>query len=372
MTVDVETVVIGAGVIGLAIARALAQRGQEVMVLERHDRIGSETSSRNSEIIHAGVYYSPGSLRAKFCVAGKAALYRFADENGVTYKRYGKLLTATTDGERDKLAALQHTANQNGVTDLKSLSAGDACQLEPELQCVAAVLSPSTGVIDTHGFLIALEGHLTTAGGQVVLDTDVSSVQRFYSDQGGYQITTSLGDTITCRRLVMAAGLGAQKLADTLNTAPHPYQAPKLYPAKGHYFSLTAPCPFSHLIYPMPTGAWLGVHLTRDFSGRVKFGPDLSWTDNLSYEFEDPDGARKSAFEESIRKFWPALPENALLPDYTGIRPKIYGPDDPVADFAIHGRADHGQYDLVILHGIESPGLTSSLAIADHVSDMLR
>ena len=373
MSPDVETLIIGAGVIGLAIGRTLAERGHDIMVLERNDRIGAETSSRNSEVIHAGIYYPPGSLRAKLCVAGKEALYRFADDNDVAYKRYGKLLTATTMNECKLLNALAANAMQNGIDDLKPLSAGDVRNLEPEVNCVAALFSPSTGVIDSHGLMLAHEGHLTTAGGMVVLNTEASNLQRRnISGSPGFEITTTGGDAITCRNLIIAAGLGAEAVAKKLDTSPHAYSPPKLHPAKGHYFSLTGKSPFSHLIYPIPTGAWLGVHLTLDITKRSKFGPDLEWTNDLSYAFDDPDGARKSAFEESIRKFWPALPDNALVPDYTGIRPKIYGPGETVADFAIHGVSAHGQNNLVALYGIESPGLTSSLAIADYVADLLQ
>lgn len=373
MNPDVETLIIGAGVIGLAIGRTLAERGHDIMVLERNDRIGAETSSRNSEVIHAGIYYPPGSLRAKLCVAGKEALYRFADDNDVSYRRYGKLLTATTMNECKLLNAIAVNAMQNGVGDLKPLSAGDVRNLEPELNCVAALLSPSTGVIDSHALMLALEGHLTSAGGMIVLNTEVSNLQRLsIGGSPGFEITTMDGNDITCRNLIIAAGLGAEVVTKTLDTAPHAYCPPILHPAKGHYFTLTGKCPFSHLVYPIPTAAWLGVHLTLDITGRSKFGPDLEWTNDLSYAFDDPDGARKKAFEESIRKFWPALPDNALVPDYTGIRPKIYGPGETVADFAIHGRDAHGQNNLIALYGIESPGLTSSLAIADYVANMLQ
>ncbi len=372
MSADVETLIIGGGVVGLAIARTLAARGQDVMVLERHDRIGSETSSRNSEVIHAGIYYPPGSLRAKLCVAGKDALYQFAEENGVSHKRCRKLVVASNEDERAGLAALAANAEKNGVGDLKFLTASEARELEPELECVGALLSPSTGVIDSHGLMLALEGHLTANGGHIVLNTTASSIQRTETcGHPAFEITTALGDVMTCRNLIVAAGLGAQEIVETLDTKKQSYRTPKQYLAKGHYFSLATRCPFSHLIYPMPTGAWLGVHLTLDIAGRAKFGPDLSWTNSLSYAFEDEDGERRKAFCQSIRKFWPSMPENVLVEGYTGIRSKIYGPRQPVADFAIHGPESHGQDGLIALYGIESPGLTACLAIGDHVADML-
>jgi len=370
---DIETVVVGGGVIGLAIARALAGNGQDVLVLERHGRIGSETSSRNSEVIHAGLYYSPGSLRAKFCVAGKALLYRFCAESGVAHNRCGKLLVATNEEEIAKLEAIAVTAKKNGVDDLRRLSAEEARRLEPELACVAAYLSPSTGIIDSHGLMLALEGHLTTLGGQVVLNTTVTGLTAPTDETSDFQIETqSAGETtrFTARNLVLAAGFGGTALGRMLVCAPG-YHVPETYPAQGHYYALSGRAPFHHLVYPVPQGAWLGVHLTLDIAGRAKFGPDIAWTDGVSYDFEDADGARRARFEREIRRYWPGLPESALQPDYVGVRPKLYRQGEPVADFAIHGPAQHGLSRLVALYGIESPGLTSSLAIADDVAALL-
>ena len=371
MAADVETVVVGAGVVGLAIARALALKGQEVLVLERHDRIGSETSSRNSEVIHAGLYYPPGSLRARLCVAGKKQLYAFCAENGVAHSRCGKLLVATQDAEIAKLETIAKTASANGVNDLRRMSAEEARALEPEVACVAAYLSPSTGVVDSHGLMLALEGHLTAKGGQVVLN---ASATRLAQREGvGFEIgIDSGGETsrLTAKILVLAAGFGATQLGRTLAYKPG-YTVPETYPAKGHYFSLSGRAPFRHLVYPMPQGAWLGVHLTLDVAGRAKFGPDIEWKDAVSYDFEDADGARRARFEAEIRRYWPGLPEDALQPDYVGVRPKIYREGEPVADFAIHGPAAHGVPGLVALYGIESPGLTSSLAIGDTVAALL-
>jgi len=371
VTADVETVVVGAGVVGLAIARALALKGQEVLVLERHDRIGSETSSRNSEVIHAGIYYPPGSLRAKLCVVGKALLYDFCKENGVAHNRCGKLLVATQDVEIARLEQIAATAAANGVADLRRLSADEARALEPEVVCVAAYLSPSTGVIDSHALMLALEGHLTAKGGQVVLNANVTGLAAREGD--GFQIDIDSGgetSRLTAKTLVLAAGFGGTDLGRML-AYPRDYRVPRTHPAKGHYFSLTGRAPFRHLVYPMPQGAWLGVHLTLDVAGRAKFGPDIEWTDEVSYDFEDPEGERLITFEHEIRRYWPGLPNGALQPDYVGVRPKIYRQGEPAADFAIHGAAEHGIPRLVALYGIESPGLTSSLAIGDHVAALL-
>lgn len=372
MTADLETAVIGGGVVGLAIARELARRGHDVWVLERHDGIGTETSSRNSEVIHAGLYYPPGSLRARLCVDGKALLYRFCAENGVATRRYGKLLVATTSGEADKLDTIAATAHANGVFDLVRLSAGDVRALEPDLACVAALLSPSTGVVDSHGFMLALDGHIGSHGGRVVLNTAVQSLARDAATGDFVLALENLGAAamLTARNVVNAAGLGACALAATLVTR-EAYRPPRLSPAKGHYFALAGRSPFRHLIYPLPDGAWLGVHLTLDIAGAAKFGPDIAWSDRISYDFDDADGARATAFYREIRRYWPGLPDGALHPGYTGIRPKIYPQGAPAADFAIHGRAEHGCDRYIGLYGIESPGLTASLAIAEHVADML-
>jgi len=370
VTADVETVVVGAGVIGLAIARALALGGQEVLVLERHERIGSETSSRNSEVIHAGIYYPPGSLRARLCVAGKAMLYAFCAENGVPHTRCGKLLVATEEVEIARLEAIAANAQENGVDDLRKLSAEEALALEPQLACVAAYLSPSTGVIDSHALMLALEGHLTTRGGQVVLNTTVTDLAAPNDTGGVFRIETqsaSERSTLTARNLVLAAGLSGTELGKML-AYPKDYRVPKTYPAKGHYFTLSGAAPFKHLVYPMPQGAWLGVHLTLDVAGRAKFGPDIEWKDEVTYDFEDAEGMRRITFEHEIRRYWPDLPDGALHPDYVGVRPKIYRQGEPVADFAIHGPDVHGLPRLVALYGIESPGLTSSLAIGAHVA----
>jgi L-2-hydroxyglutarate oxidase LhgO len=367
---DIETVVIGAGVVGLAIARSLALAGQEVVILERHGKIGTETSSRNSEVIHAGLYYPPGSLRARLCVAGKELLYRFCAENGVAHRRCGKLLVATCEAELAKLDAIAANAAQNGVDDLQRLDGAGARGFESELSCVAAYLSPSTGIIDSHGYMQALDGHISTLGGGIVLNCDVVGIAA--SDEE-FKLDTRSGDetsTITCRNLVLAAGLGATKLGQKLKHRAG-YEVPQTYPARGHYFAVDRSVPFRRLVYPMPTGAWLGVHLTLDTGGRARFGPDVEWRDSLDYLFDEDGGRRLARFEAEIRRYWPGLPEGALKPDSVGVRPKIYREGEPAADFAIHGAREHGVPRLVSLYGIESPGLTASLAIGDHVTAML-
>ncbi len=370
---DVETVVVGAGVEGLAIARALANNGHQVFVLEQHDRPGTETSSRNSEVIHAGLYYPQNSLRAELCVRGKALLYAFCNESGIAHRRCGKLLVATSEEEIPKLEAIAANAARNGVNDLQRLSAGEARRLEPDVVCVAAYLSPSTGVIDTHGFMTALEGHLTTRGGQVILGTIVTGLCRPGNGAEDFVIETlSAGETskLTAKNLVLAAGLGGTELGRMLSYAPG-YTVPETYPARGHYYALASAAPFKHLIYPVPKGAWLGVHLTLDVAGRAKFGPDIEWTDHVSYDFDDANGERRRKFEREIRRYWPGLPDDSLQPDYVGVRPKIYRQGEQVADFALHGPTTHGIPRLVALYGIESPGLTASLAIADHVASLI-
>lgn len=370
MAADIETAVVGGGVIGLAIARALARAGHEVMLLERHSRVGTETSARNSEVIHAGIYYPPGSLRAQLCVGGKEMLYAFCAENGVTYKRCGKLLVATQADEIPKLEAIAATAAKNGVGDLKRLSADDVRALEPQVACVAGYLSPSTGIIDSHGLMQALEGHIAASGCTVVLNTEVIGIA---VGDDAFTLETLSGSergSLTARSLVLAGGLGATALGRMLAWRAG-YTLPETYPARGHYFALSGRAPFQRLVYPMPIGAWLGVHLTLDVSGRARFGPDIEWCDSVDYAFDEQSGKRLARFESEIRRYWPALPAGALNPDSVGVRPKLYREGEPVADFAIHGPRQHGIERLVALYGIESPGLTSSLAIGDLVTRLL-
>jgi len=377
MSADVETIVIGAGVIGLAIARKLGSRGQDVLVLERNQLIGAETSSRNSEVIHAGLYYQPGSLRAALCVRGKKMLYSFCHENDVAHKQSGKLLVAASQDELPRLHGINELARKNGVCDLQYLTRTQARRLEPNLECAGAYLSPSTGVIDSHDLMLALEGHLTSTGGQVVLGTSVTNIAT--DGAGLFQLTTTSGDdvsTITCNKLVLSAGLHATRLARLLTNRVG-YNVPQTYPAKGHYFTHAGAPPFSQPIYPMPVGAWLGVHLTLDVAGQTKFGPDIAWMDKsagdagaLDYSFEDEE-KRRHLFAAQIRRYFPDLDIEKLQPGYTGIRPKIYREGEAVPDFAIHDVAHHGHAGLVALYGMESPGLTACLAIAEHVAGRL-
>ncbi len=365
--VDVEIVVVGAGAVGLAIGRALAEKGHEVMVLEQHDLIGSETSSRNSEVIHAGIYYPTGSLRATLCVKGKHMLYDFCRDHAVPHARCTKLLVATHDSQLKKLAQLHETAKANGVPDLEPLSAEAAKALEPELSCVAALLSPSTGVIDSHAYMLTLQGLIEAAGGSVVLRCPVLGIER--QQDGTFKLTTGGAEagSLTCRTLVISAGLHASKLAATL-TPSTGYVPPPTYYAKGQYYALSGRSPFKRHIYPMPDGAWLGLHATVDIGGRCKFGPDIAWIPEIDYSFE-PE--KLAAFLDFIRTYYPGLDVSRLHPDYTGIRPKLYREGEAVPDFFIHSAAVHGIDNLVALYGIESPGLTASLAIGEHVAAVL-
>lgn len=371
MASDIEAVVVGAGVIGLAIAAELADAGQDVLVVERHRTFGTETSSRNSEVIHAGIYYPEGSLRAKLCVEGRERLYAFAETYDVPVNRCGKLLVATTEDEIAQLAALEAKAVRNGVTDLRRLTRDEVRTLEPDVRCVAATLSPSTGIIDGHAFMAALEARLLNAGGEIAYNSELLDISS--GADGEFRLSiSSAGDVseLSCARLVNAGGLGASRVGRMIEYGKSAYTVPNLYPAKGHYFSLSTKSPFKRLIYPMPSPDALGVHLTLDMSGAARFGPDIHWQDDLDYAFVNADERRK-VFAKEIRRYWPSLPEDALMPAYTGIRPKIYAEGTPPADFAIHGRAQHGIPGFVALYGIESPGLTSALAIGSHVASLL-
>ncbi len=367
MSADVETIVIGAGVVGLAIAREHALRGQEVMVLEQHDIIGSETSSRNSEVIHAGIYYPPGSLRAKLCVEGKKKLYAFCAENGVDHKAITKLLVATNDSQVPKLKAIQETAIKNGVHDLEPLTGAQARQLEPEVSCVAAMLSPSTGIVDSHGLMLALQGHAETMGAQVVLNTTVQRIG--LAVDGSYAVTIGGAETttVTARRLIVSAGLHASKLARTMPWSGN-YRPPETYYAVGQYYALDGRSPFTRHIYPMPDGAWLGLHVTVDIGGRCKFGPDIEWITEIDYSFDE---TKIEKFLSFIKTYYPGLDASRLHADYTGIRPKLYREGEPVPDFFLHGPETHGLPGLMLLFGIESPGLTASMALAELVADRL-
>jgi len=359
----VECVVIGAGVVGLAVGRALAMRGREVIVLERHEVIGSEVSSRNSGVIHAGLYYPNGSVKARVCVAGKHALYDFCAGHGVAHARTGKLVVATEDEQIDAMEALVERARGNGVDDLVRLDPREVRELEPEVDCRGALLSPSTGIIDVHDYMLALEGDAEANGAMVALESPcLGGAVRddgIRVDVGGDEPVSLVSDIV-----VNAASLGAHDVARRIRGLD-PVHVPRLHYAKGNYFYLTGRSPFSRLVYPMPSDAWLGVHVGLDLGNRCRFGPDLHWVGSLHY---DVDESRIESFYASIRRYYPALRDGALLPDYTGIRPKIYGPGETAPDFVIQGAETHGIDGLVNLFGIESPGLTSSLAIAEEVA----
>jgi len=361
----VECVVVGAGVIGLAVARRLAQAGHEVIVLEAAEGIGTVTSSRNSEVIHAGIYYRAGSLMARMCVSGKRALYRYCSDHGVPHRNCGKLIVATTPKETAKLQSIRAHAEANGVLDLQTLSGEAARALEPALNCDAALLSPSTGIIDSHAYMLALRGDAEDAGAACAFHTPLL---RAKATSGRIEIEAG-GDapmTLECGLLVNAAGLGAPALAGSIEGMPIDL-IPRAYLAKGNYFACNARAPFSHLIYPVPEPGGLGVHLTLDLAGQARFGPDVEWVDAIDYAV---DPARAERFYPAIRRYWPTLPDGALMPSYSGIRPKIVPPAVAVQDFLIQGPRDHGVDGLINLFGIESPGLTSALAIADHVGDL--
>ena len=362
---QVDCVVIGAGVVGLAVARALSLAGREVMVLEAADAIGTGTSSRNSEVIHAGIYYASGSLKARLCVQGKAMLYDYCAERGIGHRRCGKLIVATSEAEVAQLAGIIDRAAANGVTDLMLLSRAQARANEPQLECVAAIHSPGTGIVDSHALMLALQGDLENSGGLVVLNTSVALVK--YT-QSAIEIITNDGTRLEATKVVNSAGLHAVALASRFSGLD-PAHLPRAFFAKGNYFTLAGRSPFNHLIYPVPQAAGLGVHLTVDLGGQAKFGPDVQWVDSADDLVVDP--ARGDVFYAEVRKYWPALQDGALTPGYAGIRPKINAPHEAARDFMIQGPADHGVPGLVNLFGIESPGLTSSLAIANHVARLL-
>lgn len=358
----VDCVVAGAGVVGLAIARALALKGRDVLVLEATGLVGSETSARNSEVIHAGIYYAPGTLKARLCVSGRAALYAYCAERGLPHRRCGKLIVATSPAETDRLAAIDAHARACGVTDLASLTGAQARALEPALKAEAALLSPSTGIVDSHALMLAYRGDLEDAGGMIAFNAPILrgevTAQGIVLDVGG-----AAPMRLSCASFVNAAGHGAVPLARAIEGIPAE-AIPGAWFCKGSYFTLSGKAPFSRLVYPVPEQAGLGVHLTLDLGGQARFGPDTEWIDAPNYEV---DPARGDKFYAAIRRYWPALPDGALNPAYAGIRPKIVPPGAPAADFRVDGPAEHGVPGLVQLFGIESPGLTASLAIADQV-----
>jgi L-2-hydroxyglutarate oxidase LhgO len=361
----VDVVVVGAGVVGLACARALAQAGREVLVVESEAGIGMGTSSRNSEVIHAGIYYPTGSLKAFHCVRGKKLLYDYCAERGIGHLRCGKLIVATTQEQLPKLAVLKDTAVRNGVGDLEYLTQAQACALEPQLRCVGALSSPSSGIVDSHALMLSYQADLEASGGLCVFKT---SINRADCTDGGVVLHTTGGEAMSMRArlLVNCAGLHAQQLARRMNGFPAA-QVPPTYYAKGNYFSLAGRAPFSRLIYPVPEQAGLGVHLTIDLGMQARFGPDVQWIDEPDF---DVDPGRAAAFYAEIRKYWPALRDGSLQPAYAGIRPKIQAPGEPALDFRVVGPGDHGVPGVIQLFGIESPGLTGSLSIAAQVAEL--
>jgi L-2-hydroxyglutarate oxidase LhgO len=361
----VQTVVIGAGVVGLAVARALARTGREVIVIERAAHVGTETSSRNSEVVHSGIYYPPGSLKTRLCVRGRDLLYDYCEAKCVPYRRTGKLIVATSPDEVPTLDKYFDLARQNAVGEIAWLTTDEVRALEPEVYCVRALHIPYTGIVDSHGLMTALWGDLQAAGGDVAFLTVATGGRR--TDDGFELDVAGLDETLTCRELVNSAGLYAPDLARKLSGCAGEL-APTAYYARGHYFSLSGKSPFSRLVYPIANAAGLGTHVTIDLSGRAKFGPDVQWIDGVDYSFGP---SRHESFAEAIRLYYPALDESRLQPDYTGIRPKITPRGAPAADFRIDGPADHGIQGLVHMYGIESPGLTACLALAEECVERL-
>jgi L-2-hydroxyglutarate oxidase LhgO len=362
----VDCVVIGAGVVGIAVARALAQAGREVLVLEAAEGIGTATSSRNSEVIHAGIYYPRDSLMARFCVEGRERLYAFCRSRGVPFANCGKLIVATDPTEAAKIEGIRAAAAANGVADLRPLTAAEARALEPALDCTAALLSPSTGILDSHAYMLALQGEAEAAGAMFVFHAPVSGGAAA-EDGIVLEVGGAAPITLHCRLVVNSAGLEAPDLARRIAGVPADL-IPRPYYAKGNYFTLTGRSPFSRLIYPVPVPGGLGVHLTLDLAGQARFGPDVEWITTPDYRVEP---RRADSFYAAIRRYWPGLPDGALQPGYSGIRPKIVPPSVAKQDFLVLGPAKHGVAGLVHLFGIESPGLTAAIALADHVRDLL-
>ncbi|WP_411903378.1 NAD(P)/FAD-dependent oxidoreductase [Methylorubrum thiocyanatum] len=361
-----EALVVGAGVVGLAVARALALRGASVVVAEAAEAIGTGVSARSSEVIHGGMYYPPGSLRARHCVEGRRRLVRFCESHGVPYRLCGKLIVATREEERPTLETILSRGVANGVEELALLEGAGAIALEPALSCVAALHSPATGIVDSHALMLSLLGDIEDAGGVLALRTPIDAAER---RDGGWQVRFGgeAPDVLRVDCLVNAAGLGAQALACRIDgTAPE--GVPRQVLAKGSYFGCSGRPAFTRLIYPAPVEGGLGIHLTLDLAGRMRFGPDVEWVERPDYGV-DPD--RAGLFAAAIRRYWPGLPDGRLVPDYAGIRPKLSGPGEPSADFRVDGPAEHGLPGLVHLFGIESPGLTSALSLAEDVADRM-
>jgi len=362
----VDCIVIGAGIIGLATARALARRGHEVIVLEAEAGIGTHTSSRNSEVIHAGIYYPTGSLKAELCLRGKDMLYEYCREKSIGHNRIGKLILATTADEIVTLQQYQARAAENGLRDLTFIDADEVSRMEPELICSGALLSPSTGIIDSHEFMMNLQGDIEAAGGAIICHSRVTGIN-IANKEFVVRVAGDEEYAVATKSVVNAAGLWAPTVAASISPFARD-QIPEHYFAKGHYYTLAGKAPFSRLVYPVAGKAGLGIHLTLDLSGQGRFGPDVQWVDSIDYAF---DTTRKAAYVEAIRRYYPGIDEGRLVEGYTGIRPKLCGPGNAPADFLIQGPEQHKTPGLVNLFGIESPGLTASLAVADRIAGML-
>ena len=360
----VDAVVIGAGLVGLACARALALAGREVVILEAEDAIGTHTSSRNSEVIHAGIYYPQGSLKARACLQGRERLYAYCAERGVPHRRCGKLIVATDAAQLGELEGIRRKAHANGVTDVVPASLAEVRAMEPEISCVAALHSPATGIVDSHALMLAYLGDAERAGAMLALK---SPLHHAVVRAGGIELHVAGAEPILAAQVVNSAGLRAPSLARRIAGYPAELAPPELY-AKGNYYTLARRPPFARLVYPVPEPGGLGVHVTLDLGGRARFGPDVEWVERIDYTV---DPRRAERFYAAIRRYWPGLPDGALEPGYAGIRPKISGQGAPAADFVVQGPRDHGVRGLVHLFGIESPGLTASLALADHVAALL-
>ncbi|MDO6693040.1 NAD(P)/FAD-dependent oxidoreductase [Aliiglaciecola sp. 3_MG-2023] len=366
MIESVECIVVGAGVVGLAVARQMAQKGVETIVIESQSQIGTGISSRNSEVIHGGIYYPPNSLKARLCVQGNKMLYAYCDERNINHKRCGKLIVATSESQLQKLTEIKNNAVANSVLDLEFYSKQKVLTLEPELACYGALFSPSTGIIDSHGLMLNLQGDLESAGGAVALGAELRSVDctksAFLLDIGGTQ-----NIKVNTKYLINCAGLHAQHIAKRFHGLPQ-NSVPQIHYAKGNYYALSGKAPFSHLIYPIPESAGLGVHSTLDLGNSVRFGPDVEWVNELDYSV---DPSRADAFYHQIRKYWPNLKDDSLEPSYAGIRPKLHAKGEEAKDFMIQTESEHGIAGLINLYGIESPGLTASMAIGAMVVEKL-
>ena len=367
MTLNFDSIVIGAGVIGLSIARSLADTGREVLILEANASIGQGISSRNSEVIHAGIYYPYESLKRRLCIEGRTLLTEYCESRKIEFKKIGKLIITNEQEDVQKLKRILSNGTRNGVSNLKMLFEDELSELEPNLNAKQAIFSPSTGIIDSHGLMLALQGDFERAKGLLSLNSSVAGIKAI---KEGFSVKVdSIGESseVTCRELINSAGLNAQKISKTLNnkydnTIPEPRYC------KGTYYSLSTKSPFSRLIYPVPNNAGLGIHLTLDLAGRAKFGPDTEWIDEPNYEINSD---QKGKFVDAIKNYFPSLNEEELYPDYVGVRPKIASYNDPPADFSIQFSDQHSILGYVALYGIESPGLTSALAIGEFVKQRL-